>query len=421
MADKGEFTSKPLGPEWLTSFSKDSQFDGTIDDSGRQGPNTTGRRVFFPDKVKPRVPLEMLGRSKSSPVLTQETTVPTIPKEVDVFTLLKEKNSFDKNFPTLNTRKPTTQPTTAQPSNPTSIGSEKELQTVWKPPTATRASSASQLPINTINQPVESKDKKPPSEEKEVDNKTAQVPIHSVLPVPVPAKPRNKVELVSPKKPAPSLKPLPPDSHSPKNRRFDPSLLRKACSEPNLPLNMVDAANYEIKLMPPKARPPSNLSSNRNDFFQNLIKKEQQRSVSFAPNQPSQNDQNTSSQHGTSTESESKTQIDNDNNFRGDEHPAEDTVHTKPADDELDNTTEKQCKNYVSEEDEERFLRDLGWVPEEESHVPELTDEEILEVKKRLGGMERQSTKLALDISVKKWQHDKFFTPLSLSSVDAST
>lgn len=407
MADKGEFASKPLGPEWLT---KDSQFDSATDESGRQGSNTTGRRVFFQDKVKPRVPLEMLGRSKSSPVLTQETTVPTAPKEVDVFTLLKEKNSFDKNFPTLNTRKPVP---VQQASNPN--GSEKELQTAWKPPTAIRASSTSQLPINT-NQLRE--EKKAAIEEKEVDK--AQVPIHSVLPVPVPAKPRNKVELVSPKKPAQSLKPLPPDSQSPKNRRFDPSLLRKACSEPNLPLNMVDAANYEIKLMPPKARPPSNLSSNRNDFFQNLIKKEQQRAVSI-PSQHSQHEQNISTQLGTFTEPETKIYVENTNNFHGDEHLTEGVDETNPPDDEPD-ATEKQCKNQVSEEDEERFLRDLGWLPEEESHVPELTDEEILQVKNRLGGMEhRQSTKLALDISVKKWQNDKFFTPLSLSSVDAST
>jgi len=36
----------------------------------------------------------------------------------------------------------------------------------------------------------------------------------------------------------------------------------------------------------------------------------------------------------------------------------------------------------LSLEDEERFLRDLGWVPEEEDHVPELTEEEILEANK---------------------------------------
>ena len=172
----------------------------------------------------------MLGRSKSSPVLTQETTIPTIPKEVGVFTLLKEKNTFDKNFPTLNARKPVGQPvSTAHPHNvstPTiTPTTEKEPQTAWKPPTASRASSTSQLPINTLNV-VETKKAPPAADEKEAESKP-HVPVHSVLPVPVPAKPRNKVELVSPKKQAPSLKPLPPDSHSPKNRRFDPSLLRK--------------------------------------------------------------------------------------------------------------------------------------------------------------------------------------------------
>jgi len=33
----------------------------------------------------------------------------------------------------------------------------------------------------------------------------------------------------------------------------------------------------------------------------------------------------------------------------------------------------------VSVEDEEKFLRNLGWLPEEEVHVPELTQEEILD------------------------------------------
>jgi len=64
----------------------------------------------------------------------------------------------------------------------------------------------------------------------------------------------------------------------------------------------------------------------------------------------------------------------------------------------------------LSVEDEERFLRDLGWVPEEEAHVPELTEEEKLEVKNVLqskaAGMNK--AKQSLDNAIKRWQQEKF-------------
>lgn len=49
-----------------------------------------------------------------------------------------------------------------------------------------------------------------------------------------------------------------------------------------------------------------------------------------------------------------------------------------------DHNTLAQSQPATLAEDEERFLRLLGWVPEEEDHVPELEEEEIAEVRHKL-------------------------------------
>jgi len=43
-------------------------------------------------------------------------------------------------------------------------------------------------------------------------------------------------------------------------------------------------------------------------------------------------------------------------------------------------------------EDEERFLRLLGWVPEEEDHVPELDEDEIAEVRLKINNYQQQNS-----------------------------
>jgi len=92
----------------------------------------------------------------------------------------------------------------------------------------------------------------------------------------------------------------------------------------------------------------------------------------------------------------------------------------------------------ASVEDEERFLRNLGWVPEEEDHVPELTEEEILETKKFLcqyvlssfedlsrrkvlpsensNGKYTPNDLQSLKASIRKWQREKILEHVLLQS-----
>jgi hypothetical protein len=69
--------------------------------------------------------------------------------------------------------------------------------------------------------------------------------------------------------------------------------------------------------------------------------------------------------------------------------------------------TRRRKSSSFTIEDEEKFLRNLGWVPEEEESIPELTHEEIVQVKGHMSGL-TQDKKVSLDSSVKRWQHDKF-------------
>lgn len=49
----------------------------------------------------------------------------------------------------------------------------------------------------------------------------------------------------------------------------------------------------------------------------------------------------------------------------------------------------QQPSQLPTVEDEERFLRLLGWVPEEEDHVPELEEDEIAEVRLKINGQQQ--------------------------------
>jgi len=70
----------------------------------------------------------------------------------------------------------------------------------------------------------------------------------------------------------------------------------------------------------------------------------------------------------------------------------------------------------INVEEEEHFLRDLGWVPEEEAHVPVLSEEEIREVQAILQKIaSKDKNKLSLDSSIKRWQHEKYSVPIFTS------
>ena len=83
---------------------------------------------------------------------------------------------------------------------------------------------------------------------------------------------------------------------------------------------------------------------------------------------------------------------------------------------DMDSTSNSSSRStspkLLSPEDEEKFLRDLGWVPEEEDHVPELTEEEIFEESNKLRQWRNQMNnqkRLSLEVSIKKWQDDVLF------------
>jgi len=120
-------------------------------------------------------------------------------------------------------------------------------------------------------------------------------------------------------------------------------------------------------------------------------------------------------------------------------HDVGDVASTKCAAGESINQSEEKAERLIHSPladpaDEERFLRDLGWVPEEEAHVPELTEEEILEVQKKVHGspLSQQHFRTAnsdnrlldasvnLSLSVKKWQQDRFFHPLPVQLTAAA-
>lgn len=57
---------------------------------------------------------------------------------------------------------------------------------------------------------------------------------------------------------------------------------------------------------------------------------------------------------------------------------------------EASEDTEIANGTLLLDEAEERFLRNLGWVPDEEDHVPELTQEEISQMQKILSAQKCQ-------------------------------
>jgi len=87
-----------------------------------------------------------------------------------------------------------------------------------------------------------------------------------------------------------------------------------------------------------------------------------------------------------------------------------DCAEAEAADTQETRGRKNSSPKLLSVEDEERFLRDLGWVPEEEAHVPELTEEEKLEVKNVLQSKAagKNKAKQSLDNAIKRWQQEKF-------------
>jgi len=180
-------------------------------------------------------------------------------------------------------------------------------------------------------------------------------------------------------------------------------VMRKATSEPTLPIREDYAEKYTKLLAMKKAREEkarqaaeekNKQPSDRDDFFQGLIRKEEEEKRKQEPRtEPETPEGLLPTQTSAESGDLNGTQLDQGQ------------------------TQGRKKSSSFSLEDEEKFLRNLGWVPEEEEKIPELTQDEIVQVKNHLnttGSFERavpkDKHKVSLDLSVKKWQHEKFRT-----------
>jgi len=128
-------------------------------------------------------------------------------------------------------------------------------------------------------------------------------------------------------------------------------MLRKATSEPSLPLSPAYQEKY-MKLVAAQKEKEKDITANTTTNF--------------------------NSSSNTIAISNTSSNANHQGQGQGNTHTAI-TLTTTAAGTSSSNTT-----TAFSEEEEEKFLRDLGWTPEDILPVPEITDEEILEVKNRI-------------------------------------
>jgi len=427
----GDQTRAKFGPEWLKDSSTTTFFPVDDDQSvARLTGSPATRKLFYPananstksssslvssdSSASPRI--LVFARSKSSPLLLDNPQIKN-----GVFKMLKERNSFEKNFPTLNGNpkkgilKSTTQ---VLPKEKETAWGQSPVETI-----ATKISPTSNTPTPQAEQRMEEKDREIQLDmQKEL---RVPVPVPTILSASKDMK-RNRVELVVPKK----------SSKADIKKRFDPALLRKASSEPNLPIvpgyaesyAKLRAAQANQKLLAQaiteeKHKAATASVSTRNDFIEGLRKKEEQKMKMQAGNNDSSQAQATPITNGGSANGSANGSPTNGDFVQNIElangkeelgqnhqnHSRSRSLGSLPI--EGFSITKSSSPLVSSEEDEERFLRNLGWVPEEEAHVPELSEEEILQFKSHVLPSKRRACpdRKHLDMSsIRKWQHNRF-------------
>jgi len=186
---------------------------------------------------------------------------------------------------------------------------------------------------------------------------------------------RNRIELMTKKNGKPDLT----------RKRSSPLILRKASSEPLLPCLPYEE-NYTQLLFQRKLQsnaqitnsvnsqiPPGANNSNRNWTYQGRFKKDPQKRRSQQLTDPEiETDTKGIVERLPETPSENQS-TENDKNSQS---------VVEKSDQQAQSVTSEEddvSLNKIDSEHEERFLRDLGWRPEDEEHVPELTEQEIME------------------------------------------
>eukprot|EP01114_Cavostelium_apophysatum_P014223 TRINITY_DN3636_c0_g1_i1.p1 TRINITY_DN3636_c0_g1~~TRINITY_DN3636_c0_g1_i1.p1 ORF type:complete len:431 (+),score=101.25 TRINITY_DN3636_c0_g1_i1:376-1668(+) len=398
-----------FGPQWLKEQTPTftNPQDVSSDENGRS------------PRLMPRYT-----RSKSTPMLFEGQIGET---RSDVFAMLKERNSFDKNFPTLNSKLTPPKPTT--------------------PPVAIPTSNAWKQSLEQSKPKEDAKEGK--DEERKRSNSSNESDLHfehlrDLIPNMQSSKVlRGRGDLLPTKKGSMALnKSIPPKFSS---AMKSPPTFRKASSEPTLPLSPAFQEKYTKLLAsrgghptspgsrdgnssqgssqgstppqgnsPPatfilngredKARPASTVS--RNDFFSGLLKEEQKKKKLESEQNENTQTKNENTQAKTTNNNVVAVSADSKPNVQATiaastlaKSVANQNASTKvdpaaagfsPTRVERSPPPTKHAEaapqsplSLASIEDEEKFLRGLGWVPEEESHVPELTAEEIAEVQRQ--------------------------------------
>lgn len=462
---------KTFGPEWLSFHNKDStkqnlSASADHDEVSRSCHNSPRVGRLSPHDKTP--PLKYT-RSKSTSHLFGE--LPAEQPKSDVFTILKERSSFDKNFPTLNNKGSKVPPVTITIPN-SNIGtpvtnSPKEKESVWRAqatsnptspllsnhnhlvfapsstsltssisnsnnnnnvstslsslssstpstPTTTSVSSSTLSPVNSLSlsSPVSSpisptmstyrsslvnssesndgssgREVRSPSSSFSVlnpnfnnsnpnvsdpssDSMSMDHLMRGLLPSNQPPsndkqKPsllnRTRAELlVPPSKKVGSgggTKIIPPFV------KFNPPTFRKSTSEPTLPLSPAYEEKYAKLMATQKKTSIAATSKLKESYFENYdnIQTKPRTPSSSSTGSSGSSDRNDFFLNLLNQEEQKKKKLE------GDQSDAEQSSF-------LD---QEKVKSITSEEDEEKFLRNLGWVPEEEDHVPELTEDEI--------------------------------------------
>eukprot|EP01119_Soliformovum_irregulare_P010885 TRINITY_DN2681_c0_g1_i2.p5 TRINITY_DN2681_c0_g1~~TRINITY_DN2681_c0_g1_i2.p5 ORF type:complete len:333 (-),score=72.85 TRINITY_DN2681_c0_g1_i2:2526-3524(-) len=331
MDKTSESRSSVLGPEWLSYSSN------TIDPHNFK----TTREYFLSSKQQS----VKFTRSKSTPLLLPQNVEPVLaePKQSDVFGELREHNTFERDFPSLNgTGKAPVQPEKKEGAW-RNLALQEEKKTLA--PAQRRPGSPSLNAAPHDDRIEELRSLVPVIQTSKIRKEQGgkKVPLKAEL---------NRVNGV---------------------KRTEISSLRKATSEPMLQIPPAYADNYS-KLIAKKPAPPreekgkGTVLLNRAEYLKGLVSPKHE-PVEAPP---------------TPTRKTSDPVVPVTFIVMPRSAPITSKDQSPDQDSEIANAT------LILDADEERFLRNLGWVPDEEDHVPALTPEEISQMQRTLNAQKCQ-------------------------------
>jgi len=297
-------------------------------------------------------------RPENSKVLTKSKSSP----DNGIHKIEKKENSFDKDFPILAPNKNTTT-TSIRSSTTESVWRQEKLASETLVPKLFEVESTP-VPSQTIRTSRSTEDFqlnyiKPTSSKlngtKKIggDSKARKEVVAQDLKLKKETNLLPSQDLKTKKKPVPI-----------NNMNF-----RKTVSEPTLPLDdpKILAVRNRFYSDPhckgPQDRP--RFTSKRDEFFEDLMRKEQEKAGINA-----KEDNDEESLDDSVGDSNKNSHISN-------------LQLLKPKSPIITEPNETPFVK-INPEDEERVLRLMGWRPEEEDHIPELTEEEIREIKSKM-------------------------------------